>query len=50
VENERIAEDAVLAVDVDGDFAGAGLAGRAGALTWGCSGQEPNSVAHRQNS
>src|SRR5271169_6297204 len=32
VENERIAEDAVSAVDVDGDFAGAGLAGRAGAL------------------
>src|SRR5271170_8391472 len=26
VENERIAEDAVFAVDVDGDFAGAGLA------------------------
>src|SRR5271168_2392131 len=22
----------------------------AGTLTWGCSGQEPNSVAHRQNS
>src|SRR5271166_4251275 len=32
VENERIAEDAVFAVDVDGDFAGAGLAGGAGAL------------------
>src|SRR5271166_4915196 len=32
VENERIAEDAVSAVDVDGDFAGSGLAGRAGAL------------------
>src|SRR5271166_6263989 len=32
VENERIAEDAVSAVDVDGDFAGAGLAGQAGAL------------------
>ena len=27
VENERIAEDAVSAVDVDGDFVGAGLAG-----------------------
>jgi hypothetical protein len=32
VENEWIAEDAVLTVDVDGDFAGAGLAARAGAL------------------
>ena len=32
VEHEWIAEDAVLAVDVDGDFAGAGLAGRSGAL------------------
>ena len=31
-ENERIAEDAILAVDVDGDFAGAGLARRSGAL------------------
>src|SRR5271165_5382792 len=32
MENERVAEDAVSAIDVDGDFAGAGLAGRAGAL------------------
>ena len=32
LEDERIAEDAVFAVDVDGDFAGAWLAGRAGAL------------------
>src|SRR5271166_1888304 len=32
MENERIAEDAVFTVDVDGDFAGAGLAGPAGAL------------------
>jgi hypothetical protein len=32
VEHEQIAEDAVVAVDVDGDFAGAGLAGRACAL------------------
>src|SRR5271155_1687603 len=32
MENERIAEDAVFAVDVDGDFPAAGLAGRAGAL------------------
>src|SRR5208337_4677882 len=32
MENERVAEDTVFAVDVDGDFAGAGLAGRAGAL------------------
>src|SRR5271155_4606765 len=30
MENERIAEDAVFAVDVDGDFVGAELAGRAG--------------------
>src|SRR5271169_2205983 len=32
LEDERIAEAAVSAVDVDGDFAGAWLAGRAGAL------------------
>jgi hypothetical protein len=32
VEHEGIAEDAVFAVDVDGGFAGLGLAGRAGAL------------------
>src|SRR5271165_6636520 len=32
MENETIAEDAVFAVDVDGGFPGAGLAGRAGAL------------------
>jgi hypothetical protein len=40
VENERIAEDAVFAVDVDGDFAGAGLAGRAGALVAETDGTE----------
>ena len=29
---------------------GAAQDGGGGAFTWGCSGQEPNSVAHRQNS
>ena len=46
-------EDAVLAVDVNGDFAGAGLAGRAGALvaeadgTWGFHGERSLKLALR---
>src|SRR5271170_6028319 len=44
-----------LVVDAEGwrrEAIGIGAGGQhqGGALTWGCSGQEPNSVAHRQNS